>query len=100
VAPCCGGVYWCRHCHNEEHFDGVIDAKAAHQLDRTQVAEVVCAACQDRQPVAAACRTCATVFGDYFCEPCRFYDNDLSKQQFHCDGCGICRVGGRDSYAA
>lgn len=28
----------------------------------------------------------------------RFYDDDLSKQAFHCEGCGICRVGGRESY--
>lgn len=23
---------------------------------------------------------------------------DTSKQQYHCDGCGICRVGGRANY--
>ena len=28
----------------------------------------------------------------------RFYDDDLSKEAFHCDGCGICRVGGRGNY--
>ena len=29
---------------------------------------------------------------------CNLYDDDLSKQQFHCDECGICRVGGRDNF--
>ena len=98
VAPCCGDVYFCRHCHNEERYDGCADPKVAHQMDRTLVQEVVCAACQDRQPVSAQCRVCATQFGEFFCEPCRFYDDDLTKGQFHCDGCGICRVGGRDNY--
>jgi hypothetical protein len=71
VAPCCSEVFWCRHCHNESKYDGVMDPNSAHQLDRTQVMEVVCAACSERQPVAAACRVCANQFGQYFCEPCR-----------------------------
>ena len=29
---------------------------------------------------------------------CRFYDDDVRKGQFHCDKCGICRVGGRDNF--
>ena len=28
---------------------------------------------------------------------CRFYDN-TDKGQFHCDGCGICRQGGKDNF--
>lgn len=31
--------------------------------------------------------------GEYFCEICKFYDDDISKEQFHCNDCGICRVG-------
>jgi len=48
--------------------------------------------------VAAGCRACGERFGEYFCEPCRFYDDDTSKGQFHCVGCGLCRVGGRENY--
>ena len=95
VAPCCGEVFWCRHCHNEKHNDQERDPKKAHQMDRTKVTEVVCACCSDRQPVSGCCRSCGQTFGAYFCLPCRFYDDDTSKGQFHCDGCGICRVGGR-----
>ncbi len=94
----CGEVFWCRHCHNEVKQEREADAKKAHQLDRTAVQEVVCACCRLRQPVAASCRECSVTFGEYFCEPCRFYDNDLSKGQFHCEGCGICRVGFRENY--
>ena len=98
VAPCCGEAYWCRHCHNEVHFEGQLDPAKAHQLDRSQVREVICGACAERQPVAAGCRACGERFGEYFCEPCRFYDDDTSKGQFHCVGCGLCRVGGRENY--
>lgn len=30
--------------------------------------------------------------------PTQFFDDDVSKQQFHCDDCGICRVGGRQNF--
>ena len=36
--------------------------------------------------------------GAYACTSCPFYDDDLSKQPYHCDACGICRIGGRDNY--
>jgi RING finger/CHY zinc finger protein 1 len=29
---------------------------------------------------------------------CVFFDHEVSKEHFHCDGCGICRVGGRDNF--
>ena len=98
VAPCCNEVFWCRHCHNKIKNDDEKDAKKAHQLDRTKVQEVVCGCCNERQSVAASCTKCGVTFGEYFCEPCRFYDNDTSKGQFHCDGCGICRVGFRENF--
>lgn len=33
--------------------------------------------------------------GRYFCGHCNLFDDDTSKLQYHCDDCGICRVGGR-----
>lgn len=36
--------------------------------------------------------------GAYACLKCRFFDDDLAKQPYHCDECGICRIGGRDNY--
>ena len=44
------------------------------------------------------CKNCKIVFGEYYCEKCKYFDNDTSKEQFHCDECGICRVGGRENY--
>jgi RING finger and CHY zinc finger domain-containing protein 1 len=98
VAPCCGEVFWCRHCHNEVKYDNVTDPNAAHQLDRKLVQQVVCSVCCARQPIAGACRECGQCFGEYYCVDCRFFDDDTSKQQFHCAGCGLCRVGGRENY--
>ena len=49
------------------------------------------------QPPEEDCRGCGLNLGGFFCGPCRMYD-DTDKKQFHCDGCGICRVGGREKF--
>ncbi|KAM1715003.1 hypothetical protein ACFX12_025539 [Malus domestica] len=36
--------------------------------------------------------------GEYFHDICKFYDDDTTKEQFHCNDCGICRIGGRDKF--
>jgi len=92
VAPCCGGVYSCRFCHD--------DSVSGHTIDRRLVTEVECGVCGLRQAVTRECvgDGCDTVFGSaHFCAVCKLYD-DTNKGQFHCEGCGICRVGGRDQY--
>ena len=97
VAPCCDEIFWCRHCHNEEKYDIVTDPKLSHKLDREQIKEIVCGSCEKRQPVSNECIECGIKFGEYYCEKCRFYDNE-DKGQFHCDGCGICRQGGKENF--
>ncbi len=87
---------------------------------------IECALCATVQPFAAECVACGTSFGRYTClcvpwavlpcrpgpenpnlalacprpsrSECRFFDDDVRKLQFHCDKCGICRVGGRDNF--
>ena len=84
-------------------------------LQREDVLEVVCSACKHRQPVSNECQKCGTVFGkvnnndvirvtsltlfhlQYFCYECKLFDDD-DKEQFHCTGCGICRIGGRENF--
>jgi len=88
VTPCCDGLYRCRFCHDEEQN---------HTLRRDDVTQVECSECGHRQGVRETCEECGLKFGKYFCFDCKLYD-DEDKQQFHCDGCGICRVGGRDNY--
>lgn len=70
----------------------------AHELDRTAVREVVCALCNTRQPIATHCASCHVAFGEYACLLCSFFDDDTTKKQFHCDACGICRVGGAENF--
>lgn len=161
------------------------DPQKRHQLDRKQVAEVICALCDTQQPVSASCSSCGVTFGRYscmqvgsklqvgtlqlgswfawvsaycaveishglyhvqsellaaavgvtqvspsvnpmyvchmpwfirytavehrqflqtrhdtvcLCMQCNFFDDDTTKQQFHCNDCGICRVGGRANF--
>lgn len=33
----------------------------------------------------------------YTCLECKLFD-DEDKHQYHCEGCGICRIGGRDKF--
>lgn len=89
------------------------DYKKAHELDRTKIKEIECQSCFHRQKPAGNCEKCGIRFAEYYCEKCRFWDdkgvekgvcitivavNEYSSGAFHCDGCGICRVGGRDNY--
>jgi len=90
VAPCCNKAYNCRFCHDE--------SEDSHTLNRQEVEQVECLVCSSRVAVSADCPQCETTFGSaYFCGICRLYD-DKDKGQFHCSGCGICRVGGRENY--
>uniref|UniRef100_A0A7S2NQ53 RING finger and CHY zinc finger domain-containing protein 1 n=1 Tax=Zooxanthella nutricula TaxID=1333877 RepID=A0A7S2NQ53_9DINO len=95
VAPCCGGAYWCRRCHDEAQRG----RPNAHAVDRTQIREVICLRCASRQPVGQRCGACGQEFGSYFCAECNFWDDDgAQKEVFHCSKCGICRIGGRENY--
>ena len=98
ITPCCDEEWWCRHCHNEAKYQQEQDWSRKHELDRKRITEVVCALCETRQPVGSECTSCGVTFGAYSCTLCPFYDDELSKQTYHCDECGICRVGGRGNY--
>ncbi|KAJ4705000.1 RING finger and CHY zinc finger protein [Melia azedarach] len=36
--------------------------------------------------------------GKYFCSKCKFFDDDVSKKQYHCNECGICRAAGEENF--
>ncbi|XP_045159794.1 RING finger and CHY zinc finger domain-containing protein 1-like [Mercenaria mercenaria] len=88
VSPCCKKYYACRVCHDEAE---------SHEIDRSAVSQIKCLVCAVVQKVQKSCESCDTLFGKYFCEKCRLYDDD-DKGQFHCDDCGLCRVGGRSKF--
>uniref|UniRef100_K3WB58 CHY-type domain-containing protein n=1 Tax=Globisporangium ultimum (strain ATCC 200006 / CBS 805.95 / DAOM BR144) TaxID=431595 RepID=K3WB58_GLOUD len=90
-AECCQQWVACRLCHNEQFTD--------HEIDRHAIRIMRCDACLTEQPCARTCSKCEAVMGAYFCQVCNLFDDaGDEKQVFHCDGCGICRVGGRDNF--
>lgn len=92
VSPCCGLVYPCRLCHNEGE---------AHEIDRKMISYIECLECgpESRQPAAESCIKCGTRFAEYFCGICKLWDDEGNKKNiYHCEGCGICRIGPREKY--
>ncbi|TYJ21757.1 hypothetical protein E1A91_A08G084100v1 [Gossypium mustelinum] len=97
LAPCCNKTFPCRHCHNETS-NSLSNPKDHHDLVRQDVKQVICSICNTQQEVAQVCSHCGVNMGEYFCDICKFYDDDITKGQFHCNDRGICRVGGRDKF--
>lgn len=97
-APCCNEIFDCRHCHNEAKNSIDIDRKRRHDLPRHEVQKVICTLCGTEQEAQQVCINCGVCMGKYFCDICKLYDDDTSKQQYHCNGCGICRIGGRENF--
>ena len=87
VAPCCNNIYWCRYCHeidmNNKHCEDY------HKLDKFSIKNVVCALCNEMQPVNQRCVYCDIEFGKYFCNICNLFD-DNDKGQYHCETCNMC----------
>lgn len=98
IAPCCGEIFDCRHCHNEAKNSLEIDVQHRHDVPRHEVEKVVCSLCNTEQNVQQNCSNCGVCMGKYFCDICKFFDDDVSKHQYHCYGCGICRIGGKENY--
>jgi len=114
IAPCCGKVFGCRVCHDEM-------TNLAHgPMDRFQVREIVCKECGTRQPRSNLCinQACkdkdkdkdkdkvtsdkvtsdkVTSFAEYHCHICNLW-MDTKNRPFHCNKCGICRVGGAENF--
>lgn len=97
-APCCNEIFDCRHCHNEAKNSIKVDKAQRHDIPRHQVQQVICSLCNTEQEVRQVCINCGVCMGKYFCETCKLFDDDTSKKQYHCNGCGICRIGGRENF--
>ena len=86
-ATCCGDFYVCRYCHN---------AANNHSIDRYSTQLMMCMFCGTIQLISRECQSdkCkGRVVGLYFCNTCRFWDNDENKDIFHCDSCRVCKRG-------
>lgn len=80
----CRKWYTCRFCHDE-----VED----HHLIRRDTENMLCMICGHAQPAAQNCRKCEEQTAQYYCDICKLWDNDGKKSIYHCNDCGICRIG-------
>lgn len=88
----CSKWYTCRFCH-----DQVED----HSLVRRDTKNMLCMLCGYAQPAGEGCNNCGERSAWYYCSICKLWDDDNEKSIYHCNDCGICRVGrglGKDFY--
>ncbi|KAH3676045.1 hypothetical protein WICMUC_002341 [Wickerhamomyces mucosus] len=83
--PKCRKWFSCPICHDEAITD--------HKFERNLTRHIMCLNCFIPQKPNEFCLNCDIKFAAYFCSTCKLYDNDESKDIYHCDDCGICRLG-------
>ena len=88
----CDKFYPCHICHDENE-DGHIFNRFNHTS-----AVLKCTICATIQSVQQNCASCGTSFGHYFCPKCFLIENDATRRIFHCDDCGICRLGDKSLF--
>jgi hypothetical protein len=90
-AACCGQLFTCRRCHDEQVND--------HKINRYLIEDMMCFFCSTVQPISNECTNCHKQMAHYFCRICKFFDGNEAKHIWHCDKCGLCRVGQKDAHA-
>ncbi|XP_066400618.1 E3 ubiquitin-protein ligase RZFP34-like isoform X3 [Miscanthus floridulus] len=122
-APCCGEVFDCRHCHNEAKDSLEVSIQDRHVVPRhdiklvllalparhmkinsfvdrynkiVQIVEHVSVNTSARNATSSMMISIpSSVFSGFVSCSLTF---QVSKNQFHCDGCGICRTGGAENF--
>ncbi|KAI0101876.1 hypothetical protein GGR51DRAFT_528817 [Nemania sp. FL0031] len=88
----CNRWYTCRFCHNK-----VED----HSLIRKETRNMLCMFCGTAQRASQTCVSCGARAARYYCDICKLWNDDPDKPCYHCNDCGICRIGngiGKDFY--
>lgn len=87
----CCQWYICRFCHDNDNLE--------HKFDRHNINWIRCIECKTEQIKKQKCinQYCQIIFGDYYCNICSLFENN-KKDIFHCDKCGICRIGKKKEY--
>ena len=80
----CNKWYTCRFCH---------DAVEDHMLNRRETKNMLCMLCGCAQAASEECALCSKRAAWYYCDVCKLWDDDPEKSIYHCNDCGICRVG-------
>lgn len=85
VAPCCGVLVCCRHCHDEAKVCPV-------NMNSRAVSKMRCSSCETDQPLRESCFRCNSKISKYFCDVCKLID-DTEEPVYHCPYCNLCRRG-------
>lgn len=80
----CEKWYTCRLCHDEAE---------EHILPRKLTKHMLCMLCGYAQKASDTCVNCGECAAQYYCNVCKLWSDDVNKPIYHCDDCGICRVG-------
>lgn len=80
----CERWYTCRLCHNDAE---------EHTLPRRNTKNMLCMLCGHAQRVGDVCTKCGESAARYYCNICKLWNDDPDKSIYHCNDCGICRVG-------
>ncbi|EGO56669.1 hypothetical protein NEUTE1DRAFT_84103 [Neurospora tetrasperma FGSC 2508] len=80
----CDRWYTCRLCHDE-----VED----HTLPRRETRHMLCMLCGRTQKASQTCVGCSQSAASYYCNICKLWNDDRNKPIYHCNDCGLCRVG-------
>jgi len=85
-AQCCQEFFPCRVCH---------DDSKDHLIDRFATDTMMCMKCFVVQRAAQVCANsaCGAVMAHYFCGLCKLWTDARDTPIYHCDKCGLCRVG-------
>ncbi|KAK3321443.1 zinc-ribbon-domain-containing protein, partial [Cercophora scortea] len=80
----CAKWYTCRFCH---------DAAEDHTLPRKATKNMLCMLCGCAQRASDSCMRCGRSAACYYCGVCKLWNDDPHKAIYHCNDCGLCRVG-------
>ncbi|CAK7220885.1 hypothetical protein SEUCBS140593_004386 [Sporothrix eucalyptigena] len=80
----CERWYTCRLCHNDAE---------EHMLPRRNTKNMLCMLCGHAQRAGDVCTKCGESAARYYCNICKLWNDDPDKSIYHCNDCGICRVG-------
>eukprot|EP00483_Globobulimina_turgida_P011726 UN11748 len=95
LCSCCDKWYFCSYCHDDIE-SGFFNS--GHTLQRKNIIAMKCCNCGKEQKANKKCIKCNIWMGYYFCNVCKFWDNDCNHLLFHCNKCGVCRAGNSIDY--
>ena len=69
-----------------------------HELERKNIIAIKCCFCGKEQKPKNKCIKCNKIMANYYCQACKFWDNEHNHNLFHCNKCGVCRSGNKTDY--